>query len=71
MICMSSLKIFEEKKVRSVWNEEEEKCYFSVIDVVSILTESINVNAYWRKLKQQLKPEGNETVMNCHGLKCG
>jgi DNA-damage-inducible protein D len=66
---MNSLKIFEEKKVRSLWNEEEEKWYFSIIDVVSILSESIDSNSYWRKLKQRLKAEGNETVTNCHGLK--
>jgi DNA-damage-inducible protein D len=66
---MNSLKIFEEKKVRSLWNEEEEKWYFSIIDVVSILSESIDPTAYWRKLKQRLKAEGNETVTNCHGLK--
>jgi DNA-damage-inducible protein D len=66
---MNGLKIFEEKKVRSLWNEEEEKWYFSIIDVVSILSESIDPTAYWRKLKQRLKAEGNETVTNCHGLK--
>ncbi len=65
----NSIKLFEEKKIRSVWNEEQEEWYFSIVDVVHILTESIDANAYWRKLKQRLKEEGNETVTNCHGLK--
>lgn len=63
------IKIFEDKKVRSLWDKELEKWYISIIDVVAILTESIDPNAYWRKLKQRLKEEGNETVTNCHGLK--
>lgn len=65
----AAIKIFEEKNVRTIWDEEQEKWYFSVIDVVAILTESADANAYWRKLKQRLKAEGNETVTNCHGLK--
>jgi hypothetical protein len=64
-----TIKIFDDKKVRAVWDGEQEKWYISIIDVVSILTESIDPNAYWRKLKQRLKEEGNETVTNCHGLK--
>jgi hypothetical protein len=64
MIFMNSLKIFEEKKVRSLCNEEEEKWYFSIIDVVSILSESIDANSYWRKLKQRLKAENA-----CYGWK--
>lgn len=64
-----SLQLFEDKKVRSVWNEQEEKWYFSIVDVCAILTESKDAAAYWRKLKQRLKEEGNETVTNCHGLK--
>ena len=63
------VKLFEDKKIRSFWNEEEQKWYFSIIDVVAILTQSFDPNAYWRKLKQRLKEEGNETVTNCHGLK--
>ena len=63
-----SIQLFEEKKVRSIWNQEEEKWYFSLVDIVSVLTESIDPTAYWRKLKQRLKAEGNETVTNCHGL---
>lgn len=61
--------LFEEKKVRTLWNQDEEKWYFSIVDTVSVLTESIDPSAYWRKLKQRLKAEGNETVTNCHGLK--
>lgn len=65
----NEIKIFEEKKVRTVWDAEQEKWFLSIIDVIAILTESIDPNAYWRKLKQRLKEEGNETVTNCHGLK--
>ena len=65
----NSIKLFEEHKVRTSWNSEAEKWYFSVIDIVAILTESKDPTAYWRKLKQRLKAEGNETVTNCHGLK--
>ena len=64
-----SIKLFEEKKVRTLWDEEQEKWYISVVDVVEILTESIDSGAYWRKLKQRLRAEGNETVTNCHTLK--
>ena len=65
----NEIKIFEDKKVRSLWDEENEKWQISIIDVVAILNESVDPNAYWRKLKQRLKEEGNETVTNCHGLK--
>ena len=61
--------MFEERKVRTVWDDEKEKWYFSIVDVVSVLTDSVDATAYWRKLKQRLKEEGNETVTNCHGLK--
>ena len=64
-----TLKLFEERKVRTVWDDEKEKWYFSIVDVVSVLTDSVDATAYWRKLKQRLKEEGNETVTNCHGLK--
>ncbi|KLT70245.1 Bro-N domain-containing protein [Flavobacterium sp. ABG] len=64
-----NIQLFEEKKVRVVWNQEEEKWYFSIVDVIGVLTESVDANAYWRKLKQRLKEEGNETVTNCHSLK--
>ena len=66
---MSNIKIFENKKVRTLWNEQEEDWLFSVVDVVEVLTDSIDPTAYWRKLKQRLKEEGNETVTNCHALK--
>ena len=65
----AQIRLFEEKKVRTIWNAEEEEWYFSVVDVVAVLTESKDAAAYWRKLKQRLKEEGNETVTNCHGLK--
>ncbi len=64
-----TLKLFEQKKVRTVWDDEHEKWYFSIVDVVAVLTDSVNPQAYWRKLKQRLTEEGNETVTNCHGLK--
>ena len=64
-----SIKLFEEKKVRTLWDNEQEKWYVSIVDVVEILTESIDSGAYWRKLKQRLKAEGNETVTKCHSLK--
>jgi hypothetical protein len=63
------IQIFEERKVRTIWSEDEEKWYFSIVDIIQVLTESIDATAYWRKLKQRLKAEGNETVTNCHGLK--
>lgn len=63
------IKLFEEKKVRTVWDDKEEKWYFSIVDVVAVLTDSADAQAYWRKLKQRLRQEGNETVTNCHGLK--
>ena len=66
---MSKIKLFESKQVRSAWNEEDQKWYFSITDIVAILTGSIDPLAYWRKLKERLKKEGNETVTNCHGLK--
>ncbi len=65
----TAIKLFEQKQVRSVWNEDEEKWYFSIVDIVGILSESIDKQSYWRKLKQRLKEEGNETVTNCHALK--
>ena len=64
-----AIKIFEEKKVRTVWDDEQEKWYFSIVDVCTVLTDSKDATAYWRKLKQRLKAKGNETVTNCHALK--
>lgn len=65
----NSIVLFNEKKVRRHWDEENELWYFSIVDVIEVLTESTNPQAYWRKLKERLKKEGNETVTNCHGLK--
>ena len=62
-------KIFNNDNIRTIWDKEEEKYYISVVDVVGILSESKDKQSYWRKLKQRLKEEGNETVTNCHGLK--
>jgi len=64
---VSSIKLFENKHVRSQWDAEREAWYFSIVDVVAVLTDSADPSAYWRKLKQRLKEEGNETVTNCHG----
>lgn len=64
-----AIKIFEEKKVRTIWDEEQEKWYFSIVDIVTILSGSVDGRKYWNKLKQRLKEEGNESVTNCHQLK--
>lgn len=66
---MNEIKLYENKAIRSVWNKEKEEWFFSVVDVVGVLTDSVDPTAYWRKLKQRLKEEGNETVTICHGLK--
>ena len=66
---MSAIKLFETKQVRSEWDQEAETWFFSIVDVVAVLTDSADAAAYWRKLKQRLKAESNETVTNCHGLK--
>lgn len=63
------LQLFSDKTVRTHWDAENEEWYFSIVDVVAILTDSQNPAAYWRKLKQRLRDEGNETVTICHGLK--
>ncbi len=63
------IKLFEEKKVRALWDEEEEKWYVAIVDVVAALSESLNPQVYWRVLKKRLKAEGNETVTNCNALK--
>ncbi len=65
----TSIKLFEDFKVRTTWDNEKETWWFSVVDIITILTESKDSTAYWRKLKQRLKAEGNETVTFCHGLK--
>ncbi len=69
MTKQNQIKLFEDQKVRTHWNQDEEQWYFSIIDVIAILTESVEPNAYWRKLKQRLKTEGNQSVTNCHALK--
>ena len=65
----NEIKIFEGNQIRSVWDNEKEEWYFSVVDVIGTLTESKDPGAYWRKLKQRLKEEGSEVVTFCHGLK--
>jgi len=65
----NSIILFNQKKVRRHWDDNKEQWYFSIVDVVAILTESINPQPYWRKLKERLKKEGNETVTSCHALK--
>ena len=62
-------KLFEDRKIRTVWDDEQEKWYFSIVDVVGVLTNSENPQTYWRVLKNRLKKEGNETVTNCNALK--
>jgi hypothetical protein len=69
MSVKNAIKLFESREIRTLWNDEEEEWYFSVIDVIGILTDSKNPPAYWRKLKQRLTEEGNETVTNCHRFK--
>ena len=69
MSKQTEIKIFDDKQVRTDWDSDQEKWFISIIDVIAVLTESIDPNSYWRKLKQRLKIEGNETVTNCHGLK--
>jgi len=66
---MNDIKLFENKQVRIVWVAEQEKWYFSIVDVIEVLTNSPNPQVYWRVMKKRLKDEGNETVTNCNGLK--
>ena len=68
-INVEQLQLFAEQPIRAAWDEEHEEWYFSIVDVVRVLTESKDVAVYWRKVKQRLKAEGNETVTNCHALK--
>ena len=63
------VQLFEEKKVRTAWDEETEDWYFSIVDVVGVLTDSPNPNNYWKVLKNRLKKEGSELVTNCNQLK--
>ena len=62
-------KLFEDRKIRTVWDDKEEKWYYSIVDVVAVLTDSENPQTYWRVLKNRLKKEGNQTVTNCNALK--
>lgn len=63
------IELYEDQQIRTAWNETEEEWYFSVVDTIRVLADSKDPLAYWRKLKQRLISEGNETVTNCHGLK--
>jgi hypothetical protein len=69
MTNQNALKLFEDKKVRTAWDEEKGKWYVAIVDVVAALTESPNPQVYWRVLKKRLLAEGNQTVTNCNGLK--
>ena len=72
MTKKQAIQLFEERKVRTVWDDEQEKWYFSIVDVCGVLTDSkdaLTARKYWNKLKQRLREEGNETVTNCHQLK--
>ena len=69
MVKKNSIKLFGDDKIRAVWDDEQEKWYFSIVDVVAVLTDSPNPQTYWRVLKKRLKDEGNESVTNCNGLK--
>ena len=69
MTRKDALKLFEDKKVRTVWDGEQEKWFLSIVDVVGILTDSPNPNNYWKVLKNRLKKEGNQSVTNCNQLK--
>lgn len=69
MNSFESIKVFEAKQVRTVWDEVQEQWYVSIIDVIEILTDSVGLSAYWQKLKQRLIAEGNQTMTHCHSLK--
>ena len=69
MADKENLQLFENTPIRTAWDEDNEEWFFAIVDVIAVLTESKDPSAYWRKLKQRLKAEGNETVTNCHGLK--
>lgn len=69
MVKQNAIKVFEEKKVRTVWDSDKEEWYFSIVDVVAVLTDSPNPRNYWKVLKHRLVKEGNESVINCNQLK--
>ena len=65
----NTIQLYEDKKIRTAWDEEQEEWYFAIVDVIAVLTDSPNPQAYWRVMKKRLKDEGNETVTNCYALK--
>ena len=69
MTKKQAIQLFEDHKVRTVWDDQHEKCYFSIVDVVAVMAESANPQAYWRKLKQRLTEDGNQTMTNCNAFK--
>ncbi len=69
MVKKNAIKLFGDDKIRTVWDDEKEEWYFSIVDVIAVLTESSNPQTYWRVLKKRLKEEGNESVTNCNALK--
>lgn len=69
MTKLNAIQLFEERKVRTIWDDEDEKWYISIIDVVGALTDSPNPNNYWKVLKSRLKKEGSQLVTNCNQLK--
>jgi hypothetical protein len=69
MTQREAIKVFEQRTIRSLWDDESEKWFFSIVDVVAVLTDSPNPQVYWRVLKKRLKDEGNQTVTNCNGFK--
>lgn len=69
MDANQAIQLLDNQQIRYVWDEEKEKFFFSVVDIIQVLTDSSNAGAYWRKLKQRLREEGNQTVTNCHTLK--
>ena len=66
MVKQNAIKVFEEKKVRTVWDSDKEEWYFSIVDVVAVLTDSPNPRNYWKVLKHRLVKEGNESVTKCN-----
>ena len=69
MLESTEIKLFENKKVRTIWDNETEEWYFSVVDIVEVLTDSANPNNYWKVLKNRLKKEGSQLVTDCNQLK--
>ena len=69
MTEQDKIQLFEQKQVRTIWDEEQEQWFFSIVDVIGVLSDSVDGRKYWNKLKQRLREEGNETVTNCHQLK--